>query len=83
MERQQKTKQAMARKLKTSRSQLDRLLDSENTAVSLDTLAREAVCSENVRFSKFGINGLSNGLPYELLIRSGPNCAKKTHVAGN
>lgn len=42
MIRQQKTKQAMARELKTSRSQLDRLLDPQNTAVSLDTLARAA-----------------------------------------
>ncbi len=42
MGRQQKTKQAMARELKTSRSQLDRLLDPQNTAVSLDTLARAA-----------------------------------------
>src|SRR5271156_4017580 len=42
MIRQQKTKRAMAAELKTSRSQLDRLLDPENTAVSLDTLARAA-----------------------------------------
>ena len=42
MARQQKTKQAMATELKTSRSQLDRLLDPQNTAVSLDTLARAA-----------------------------------------
>jgi hypothetical protein len=42
MGRQQKTKQAMARELKTSRSQLDRLLDPRNTAVSLDTLSRAA-----------------------------------------
>ncbi len=42
MGRQQKTKQAMARELKTSRSQLDRLLDPENTTVSLDTLSRAA-----------------------------------------
>ena len=42
MGRQQKTKQAMAKELKTSRSQLDRLLDPQNTAVSLDTLARVA-----------------------------------------
>ncbi|MGC1872503.1 MAG: helix-turn-helix transcriptional regulator [Acidobacteriaceae bacterium] len=42
MGRQQKTKQAMARELKTSRSQLDRLLDPQNTSVSLDTLARVA-----------------------------------------
>ena len=42
MERQHKTKRAMAAELKTSRSQLDRLLDPENTAVTLDTLTRAA-----------------------------------------
>jgi antitoxin HicB len=42
MRRQQKTKQAMARQLRTSRSQLDRLLDPENVSVSLDTIARAA-----------------------------------------
>jgi antitoxin HicB len=42
MTRQQKTKRAMAAELKTSRSQLDRLLDPQNTAVSLDTLTRAA-----------------------------------------
>ncbi len=42
MLRQQKTKQSMARELRTSRSQLDRLLDPENTAVSLETLTRAA-----------------------------------------
>jgi hypothetical protein len=42
MTRQQKTKRAMAVELKTSRSQLDRLLDPQNTAVSLDTLTRAA-----------------------------------------
>jgi hypothetical protein len=42
MARQQKTKRAMAAELKTSRSQLDRLLDPRNTAVSLDTLTRAA-----------------------------------------
>jgi antitoxin HicB len=42
MTRQQKTKRSMAVALKTSRSQLDRLLDPQNTAVSLDTLARAA-----------------------------------------
>jgi len=42
MERQQKTKQAMAAELKTSRSQLNRLLDPQNTAVSLETLTRAA-----------------------------------------
>jgi antitoxin HicB len=42
MQKQQKTKQAMAEQLRTSRSQLDRLLDPRNTAVTLDTLARAA-----------------------------------------
>ncbi|ADV84975.1 XRE family transcriptional regulator [Terriglobus saanensis] len=42
MEKQKKTKQSMARELKTSRSQLDRLLDPANTAVSLETLTRAA-----------------------------------------
>jgi hypothetical protein len=42
MARQQITKQAMATELKTSRSQLDRLLDPRNTAVSIDALARAA-----------------------------------------
>jgi antitoxin HicB len=42
MKRQQKTKQAMARQLRTSRSQLDRLLDPQNAAVTLDTMSRAA-----------------------------------------
>jgi antitoxin HicB len=42
MRRQQKTKQAMARQLHTSRSQLDRLLDPDNASVSLTTIARAA-----------------------------------------
>lgn len=42
MRNQQKTKQTMARELHTSRSQLDRLLDPQNTAVSLQTITRAA-----------------------------------------
>ncbi len=42
MERQNKTKRAMAKELKTSRSQLDRLLDPQNTTVSIETLSRAA-----------------------------------------
>jgi len=37
-----KTKQALAKELHTSRSQLDRLLDPQNVAVSLDTITRAA-----------------------------------------
>jgi antitoxin HicB len=42
MRKQQKTKRAMARQLRTSRSQLDRLLDPRNVSVTLDTLTRAA-----------------------------------------
>jgi hypothetical protein len=42
MKDQQLSKGAFAKKLKTSRSQLDRLLDPENTHVTLDSLARAA-----------------------------------------
>jgi hypothetical protein len=41
-EQQRKTKKAMARELRTSRSQLDRLLDPQNVSVTLDTIARAA-----------------------------------------
>jgi antitoxin HicB len=36
------TKKAMAARFKTSRTQIDRLLDPENAAVHLTTLARAA-----------------------------------------
>jgi hypothetical protein len=42
MQEQQKTKQAMAKQLHTSRSQLDRLFDPENVSVRLDTITRAA-----------------------------------------
>lgn len=42
MRKQQKTKQAMAKQLHTSRSQLDRLLDPQNVSVTLDTITRAA-----------------------------------------
>jgi antitoxin HicB len=42
MQKQQKTKQAMAIQLRTSRSQLDRLLDPRNVSVSLETITRAA-----------------------------------------
>ena len=42
MQEQKKTKQTMAKELRTSRSQLDRLLDPRNASVSLDTIARAA-----------------------------------------
>jgi len=36
------TKTSLAKKLKTSRSQLDRILDPENTSITLDVLDRVA-----------------------------------------
>ena len=42
MQQRQITKQAMAKHLRTSRSQLDRLLDPRNVSVTLATVARAA-----------------------------------------
>jgi len=42
MREQRKTKQAMAKELHTSRSQLNRLLDPHNVSVSLETITRAA-----------------------------------------
>src|SRR5271168_1882653 len=42
MQQQQKTKLEMAKQLRTSRSQLDRLLDPQNVSVTLDTITRAA-----------------------------------------
>jgi antitoxin HicB len=42
MQEQQRTKRAMAKQLRTSRSQLDRLLDPQNVSVTLETIARAA-----------------------------------------
>jgi antitoxin HicB len=42
MQDQRKTKQAMAKQLRTSRSQLDRLLDPQNVSVTLETITRAA-----------------------------------------
>ena len=43
MEREQITKTALAARMKTSRSALDRLLDPDNTSVSLHTMEKAAV----------------------------------------
>lgn len=42
MKDQQKTKKVMAKKLRTSRSQLDRLLDPQNVSVTIATITRAA-----------------------------------------
>jgi antitoxin HicB len=56
MERQQKTKRAMAKELKTSRSQLDRLFDPQNTRVSIETLSRAERVLESGWCLKSGTN---------------------------
>lgn len=43
MKAQSLTKSAMAKRMSTSRAQLDRLLDPDNDKVQLDTLQRAAV----------------------------------------
>lgn len=42
MQEQKKTKRTMAKQLRTSRSQLDRLLDPQNVSVTPDTITRAA-----------------------------------------
>jgi antitoxin HicB len=42
MKEQRKTKQVMAKQLRTSRSQLDRLLDPQNVSVTIATITRAA-----------------------------------------
>ena len=42
MKKQKITKETMAERMQTSRSQLDRLLDPEKTGVSLETIQRAA-----------------------------------------
>lgn len=67
MQKQHKTKQQMAGELKTSRSQLDRLLDPSNTAVSLETMARAAnVLGKHLVFEirdRVPVTVSSNNLP--------------------
>ena len=42
MEKQNITKSSLAQKLKTSRSQLDRILDPENSSITLEVLEHVA-----------------------------------------
>ena len=60
MKKQSLTKSAMAKRMETSRSQLDRLLDPENAEVQLETLARAArAVNCELRFELAGTNGRS------------------------
>lgn len=42
MKKQRVTKSAMAKRMRTSRAALDRLLDADNTSVTLQTIGRAA-----------------------------------------
>ena len=42
MKKQRVTKSAMAKRMRTSRAALDRLLDADNTSVTLQTMGRAA-----------------------------------------
>lgn len=42
MKKQRVTKSAMAKRMRTSRAAIDRLLDAENTSVTLQTMGRAA-----------------------------------------
>ena len=55
MERRQMSKSAMARAMRTSRSQLDRILDPDNDHIRLDTLTAAAkVLGLNLRIELVG-----------------------------
>ncbi|MDE2979622.1 MAG: helix-turn-helix transcriptional regulator [Gemmatimonadota bacterium] len=55
MEKRQMSKSAMARAMRTSRSQLDRILDPENDHIRLDTLNTAAnVLGLNLRIELVG-----------------------------
>lgn len=50
MEQQSITKSEMAKKMKTSRASIDRLLDSDNTSVTLHTIEKAALAvGKNIR----------------------------------
>jgi DNA-binding Xre family transcriptional regulator len=60
MREQGRTKKSLAQDLRTSRTQLDRLLDPKNTSVSLATMARAAGAlgkSLVVRIEDAGVQG--------------------------
>ena len=60
MKKQNLTKSAMAKRMVTSRSQLDRLLDPDNAEVQLETLTRAArAVNCELHFELAGTNGRS------------------------
>ena len=64
MKQQQLSKVEMARRMKTSRSQLDRLLDPAHTAVTLYTMQRAAaVLGKRLRLDLVDVPGDSHSPP--------------------
>lgn len=82
MQQQKKTKQAMARDLQTSRSQLDRLLDPHNVSVSLDTMARAARVLGKSLVIRIGDRMPGSVKHRGALSRSKEQPAKRTHRRG-
>lgn len=57
MQEKQLTKTEMAKQMNTSRSSLERLLDPDNTSVTLDTIQRAAkIIGKRVRFELVDAN---------------------------
>lgn len=83
MARQNKTKRAMAKELKTSRSQLDRLLDPQNTTVSIETLSRAArVLGKRLVLEIRDQRPARGPRPKATLRHPGAGMGKKAKVAG-
>ena len=82
MQQQKKTKQAMARDLQTSRSQLDRLLDPRNVSVSLDTMARAARVLGKSLVIRIGDRKLGGATHRAAAIRSKEQPVKRPHRHG-
>ena len=79
MQQQKKSKQAMARDLRTSRSQLDRLLDPRNVSISLDTMARAARVLGKSLVIRIGDRKPGGVKPRGAAIGSKEQPAKRTH----
>jgi hypothetical protein len=79
MRRQKKTKQALARDLQTSRSQLDRLLDPRNVSISLSTMARAAKVLGKSLVIRIGDRRIGGAKLLEAAIGSKEQPTKRAH----
>ena len=79
MKSQGVSKQALAARMSTSRSQLDRLLDPENSAVQLDTVARAArALGKRLEIRIIGIKARSTEEMDASILRN----VRKRHASG-